>query len=412
MLRPPILGSLLLLASAAGADDLKHGNFSLSAERLLQLRLGGRPLVVKDSLDYTAGFQKAEQPVIVRQRDKQVLNVVHSQADPVSYRKEAALGSEGVELTVKYKLPAYRNDLEKPSIHYAFSVPFEALRDTRWKAVVGRAHSAKVVEGKVGSSLSGIRYIAFHGQQVRLVFDFNPLGVCADGDYCAYGEPVACWSMEREGEFLLFRFGYRASFFGGTFMSKCLIYEGEYDYAARHAWSKWGYRGETLPTKLYAFGTARPPKEAAAADLAIYAPANGYGWRQGEGLTLSQTSPTGLINNCLRAAPGREGRFLVDLVPGRWLLSVRIAPGPQAVGPMEILLSDRPAVAPLTVAAGDARSVTLPVDHRGPGPLEIGFRGPEGWAVSSIALQPVLYRSEDFSLDRGLWNVDGVFTPD
>ena len=100
MLRPPILTSLFLLASAACADDLKYGNFSLAPERLLQLHLGGRPLVVKDSLDYTAGFQAAEQPTLVRQHDKQVLNVVHSQANPVSYRKEVALGSEGVELTV------------------------------------------------------------------------------------------------------------------------------------------------------------------------------------------------------------------------------------------------------------------------------------------------------------------------
>ena len=78
---------------------------------------------------------------------------------------------------------------------------------------------------------------------------------------------------------------------------------------------------------------------------------------------------------------------------------------------MEILLNDRRVTESLTMTPGEVRSITGTVDHRGTGPLEIGFHGVEGWTVSSIALQPLLYQNEDFVFDRGLWNVDGVFTP-
>jgi len=408
---PVAVGWLLLIASVAPAEDLKCGNFSLGRDKLLRLQWQGLPLVVKDSLDYTAGFERAEQATVTRQHGKQVLNVTRSRGDPISYRKEVALGTEGVELTVKYKLPAYRNDPAKPTIRYSFYIPMETFRGARWKACVGRAHSIAVKEGKAGSSLSGIRYIAFRSDRLRLVFDFNPQGVTAGGDYCSCGEPVGCWSMEREGEFLVFSFGYRAAFYGGVFMSKCLIYEGDYDYDARHAWRRWGYRGETLPAKLFAFGTAKPPKEATAADLGLYSKERGHGWRHADGLTLSQNNPTGLVNNCLMADSGNAGSFLVDLKPGRWLVTVRVAPGRRSVGPMEVLLNNRRATESLTISAGEVRSITVPVDHRGTEPLEIGFRGAKGWAVSSIALQPLLYQSEDFVFDRGLWNVDGVFTP-
>ncbi len=399
------------VASTARAEELKCGNFNLAGDKLLRLQWQGMPLIVKDALDYGAGFEQAEQATVSQKNGKQVLNVTQSRAEPVSYRKEVALGPDGVELTVKYKLPAYHNDPAKPSIRYSFCIPMETLRDARWKACAGRANSIKVVQGKVGSSLSGMRYIAFRSDRVRLVFDFNPQGVTAGGDYCSYGEPVGCWSMEREGEFLVFSFGYRAAFYGGVFMSKCLIYEGDYEYDSRHPWRRWGYRGETPPMKLFTFGTAKPPKEATAADVGLYSKQRGYGWQRADGLRLLQNSPTGLINNCLMADGSNAGNFLVDIKPGRWLVTVRVAPGQRSVGPMELWLNRHRATENLTVKAGEAHSITVPVDHRGTEPLEVSFRGAKGWAVSSIALQPLLYQSEDFVFDRGLWNVDGVFTP-
>ena len=410
MLRQSFLGCLLLIGAAAQAQSLQSNGFRLDRARLLHLDLHKQPLIVKDSLDYTAGMDQAEKPTVSQFQGKQVLNVTQSKGNPVTFRKEVALGPDGAELTVKFKLPAYSNDLAQSSIRYAFYVPWATLQDAKWKAYVGRAHSATVVEGRAGKSLTGIRYIAFRSERLRLVFDFNPLGVCSGGDYCSYGEPVGCWHMVREGDFLVFSFGYRASFDGGVFMSKCLIYEGDFDYDTRHAWRLWGYRGPTDPTKLFAFGTSNPPKPTIAADRNLYTAKRGYGWREADGLSLVQSSPTGLVNNALTADAGREGNFLVDLVPGRWILTVRTTGARLASGPMEVLVDGRPAG---TLAAGmdEVPALTTVVDQRKKGPLKIGFRGDKGWAVSSIALQPVVYASEDFSLDRGLWNVADVFTP-
>ncbi len=412
MRRTVVVGLLLLVGSGIGrADDLSCGRFALAQEKVLHLRYGALPLVVGDRLDYSSGFEQAEEMIATRQDGKQILNVVRSQGDPASFRKEVAIGPEGVELTVRFRLPAYSNDPKKGAIGYAFSVPLKSLEGAHWKAFVGtRSRQTKVVEGEAGSQISGIRYIAFRSDRVRLVLDFNPQGVCAGSDYTSSGEPVTSWSMRRVDDVLEFSFAQRASFYGGVFMSKCLIYEGEYDYDARHAYRLWGYRGETPPTKLFSFGTKQPAKEATAADMTAYSKERGFGWSEPAGLALVERRPTGLVNNALAARDGKEHEFLVDVPAGRWLVTPRTAAVEGSVGPMEVAVDGRRVAEKVVVEGGEVRSITAAVEHRGPGPLRIRFGG-GSWAVSSIAVQAVVYAGEDFSLSRGLWNVEGVFTP-
>ena len=154
-------------------------------------------------------------------------------------------------------------------------MPFDRLKNTEFKALTGRAHGPKVVTGALGATradgqiVQGPRYIAFKGPDTRLVFDLNPKGLSTGMDYGGGGF-IGRWTVTKKGDFVEFSVGINASFFGGTFAAKALIYEGEYAFSKAHPIGKLAYFDIYPSTAQYCFGTASAPEGWTKLDTAAY----------------------------------------------------------------------------------------------------------------------------------------------
>ena len=234
MRRATLLMPLLLLARSGdlSAGELTNGVFSVARSKSLQVSHKGVPLIDGDAINYVADMSEADEVVARRVGKIETLNVMLKDDDTARFRKEVALHADGrLELTVRMRLMPYKNKLDMDTITYTFRVPAMALDKTRLKALTGRVYRTKEVEGSFRAGRAdgelvkgGARFIAFERDGLALVFDCDPYGLVAMGDYCRYGDPTGKWTVAKKGDHVEFSFGQRARFYGGLFAGKVLIY--------------------------------------------------------------------------------------------------------------------------------------------------------------------------------------------
>ena len=337
------------------------------------------------------------------------------------FRKEVALHEDGrMELTVRMRLFPCVNQPDKPSVAYLFMVPAKLLDGTQFKALTGRSYGPKLVEGAFSADRkdgnlfgAGCRFIAFKSDRIQLVIDCNPYGLISESDYCCYGTPVGEWSVVKKGDSVLFSFGYPAVTYGGVFAGKVIFYTGEYDYPAKHFYQTWSYNGPTPALAQFTFGDRAQTKAFEKADCAAYDAKKGWGWENPAGLEALETESPDIVANCVSAADGKERTFLLDVTPGRYMVTVRAGHNTKEIGPFDIRLNGKPCAQGAHVEAGQTKTFVLAGPMRANDrQLRISFEGSGPWAVRSIVVQPIIYSNEDFTFDRGLWTADGLFSPE
>ena len=414
------LGLPHALSQAADASAITNGVFAVHPSKALHVTYKGKVLIEKDEINYLTDFDAAELPLTRTTGDATVLNVVQTSHDTVQFRKEVALHKDGhLELTVKMRLFPYKNTPDKKSIAYSFMIPAQALDRATYTARVDRASRAKTVKGAFSAdardgslTAAKCRFIAFETEQLKLVVDCNPYGVTSLQDYCMYGDPVGSWSVAKQGNYVVFSFGSTARSHGGIFCSKVLLYEGTYDYDKKHPYKKWTYRGVTPAMAQFTFGTAADTKGFDKADCLPYSPVRGWGWKDAAGLQTVRSESPDVIDNCVAAADGAARTFLLDVTPGQYLATIRVGHNTQAIGPFSVSLNGECLAKDVRVPAGHTKTLLLSTYVRRPdGQLKVRLEGPGPWAIRSLVVQAVIYQNEDYTFDRGLWLVDGLFSP-
>jgi len=386
-------------------------SFELTKGKELEVLHGGKALIANDSLTYGDGWQAGK--IDFREKDGMtVINTFQKDSKVVQYRREIGVGRDRVELTCQFRMFPYNNTPDKPSIRYTFRIPFERLRNTTYKIHDGRAHGPKIINGKFGSTSPDVRiapgahYAAFKGDDVRLVIDLNPKGLSTNMDYGGGGF-IARWLIEKRGDYVEFSCGYSATFYGGTYAGKALIYEGEYEYSKVHAYQKNLEIGGYQLLGQYHFGDAKAPKGWRRADLESYDGKRKFGWENPNGIAITQNSGKALTAN---AAHGTDKHaFIMDVTPGIYAVNLRI--GGIDAGPFDVALNGKVLAGNVTVRKGHVRNVHLR-RHVRADKLKLEFSGKKTWAVSTIILQPLIYQYEDFAFDRGPWLVEDIFTPE
>jgi len=395
-----------LLAPCAG---VRAADFALEPGKQLRVLHGGAVLIAEDEIPhYGPGWDVGT--LDVRSIGAMtVANTLYRDSRVFQYRREVGVSHDQVELTCQFRLFPYNNDPDYPSLQYVFRVPWQRLKNTTWKALTGRAHKVQVLEGELhetradGTIARGVRYIAFEGKNGGLVFDLNPKGLFTMADYGG-GKFIGMWSVVKRGDFVEFGFGSSARFHGGTFAGKALIYEGRYAFERDHAFQICPYFNNFPFAGMFCFGAGAVP-----AGWATIDPKGSEAgtWSAPDRIEPTRNAGAGLYDN---AFVGRgDNRLDIRVTPGVYLVTLH-AGGTEA-GPFDVRLNGETKARDVTVRPGEVTELYLGTYAREP-MLSIEFATKGTWAVSTVIVQPMIYRYEDFAFDRGPWLVDGIFTPE
>lgn len=410
--------SLILGVHAAETGNISNDIFTVKAKKTLEVSEAGTPFIEKDMANCFDSFEIAEEIISDNNAKIPAVNVIYKNGRDLQFRKETALHKDGsLELTMKVRFfPSTENLINKP-FTYSFQVPAKILDGMKFKAVTGRIHKGlKETEGKFGpanNKISQCRYIVFEGTKNSFTFDFNPPGPFSGVDYPRYGNPVGYWDITHEGKFVNFSFSGTVPYYGTVIAGKVFIYKGVYNFEQKHAqYSEYdcGPRGAAYK---FTFGSPPDIKTFEKADCKEYSQDKKWGWEKTSNLETVQSKQTDIINNCVASQTGASNDFIVDVLPGCYLLTVRCGHNTQKAGPFSISVNGKIAAENIEIPAGETKTVDFVEYLRAPGKqIRIGFSGKNIWAVRCIMLQAMVYQNEDFSIDRKLWVADKLFSPD
>ncbi|MCC7299488.1 MAG: beta-galactosidase trimerization domain-containing protein [Verrucomicrobia bacterium] len=438
---------IIYQASAGDKKTADYGKLEVADKNGLLLNYNGKPLIVANELVGLADLGQVPGCDVREKNGVKIWNIFRENDEKLKFRREMAIHPNGsAELTFKSWCASYVEGRRG----YTFSIPYSALKGCKFTARVGRTYGTKEISGvlddKFADYIGGtdgkdrlVRYLAFEGENVHLVFDFNAYGVTQMySDYPYTGEPLSFATVRKDGDFLVFTLtSMKQGSSGGVYAAKTIIYPGVYEYDARHPYQNWTYRGGPEPLSFFSFGTpdakiiprvepegdgpaARvgpvpPPKPpiGTRADLNLYAAWRTAGWEKEAGLKLTDKKSLNVFANAAYSPDGSPATFLLDAKPGIYVITLKLGHPDSDIGPFDILINGKPSVSGISVAKGETETVLIPHYVRAPEKqVRIQFQGKKQWAVNAIAVQVLLYQNEDFFWDRGLWLADGLFEPD
>ena len=397
----------------AGAGEQKPftrtADFSVRQEKTLQVLLGDKLLIASDEIPgYPPGWSGGQ--LRVSQTEKlTVVNTTCQDSDTLQFRREVGVTPDRVELTLKARLFPYKTSPGHPTFAYLFRVPWERVRNTRWTALVGKVAAVTAQTGALGdtrddgSIVSNVRYIAFSGKGRDLVIDLNPKGLFTRMNF-GQGGFLGRWYLTKRGEFVEFSCGFRSGFHGGTLGAKALLYEGRYAFDRQHAMKRYTEFGALPMGRNLYFSSGAPPDGWDSVGLE----GRGFAkWGDTTTLTLAPKQGKGLLD---RAIVGKGSNSLtVEVPPGVYFVTVRTGKVPS--GPFDVKLNGEDKAREVITNSNSAARLFLSSYCRD-GKLRIEFFTAATWAISTVSLQPMVTKYEDFAFDRGPWLVKEVFTPE
>ena len=326
------------------------------------------------------------------------------------FRLEVAARADGaVEITMAGQV-AWDSPCRRRAIR--LSVPTAALDGKPWRCMFARTqHHAYGEESGVfgaGSKPLRTRFLAVDG----LTFDFNAYGPCDEGAVLADGwrhvdAMYGAWRILRgkDGGWTLECGGDVLTSWGGYLGTKLVIREGRFsDYDTLHSVRTFSYNVPFEPLRLLSFGAPLAGRFHSDGET-LYSSVRGYGWT-GPGYmkrfpVVGHTS--GAYYSCVTGAVDSVYRF--GPVPDGWYYFTFAAGNFTGFGNrFTVSANGRPVLSDASVGKRTLRKVTVPV-HVAGGVLDVSLSG--AWAVSVMALQPILLDAEDYSFSRGTWLVDG-----
>ena len=244
------------------------------------------------------------------------------------------------------------------------------------------------------------RWLACDG----VILDFNPIGPT---DYCMMykvGVIKGQWGVYvRDGK-LKFSAGSELYQYGGLTGAKIVIREGvNSDYDKLHSMRTYVYNQHLNPSKLYCFGADKFGKIYTAGNKNFDSNTQ-FGWIDKSTLPAVRIgSPEGAYYSHVYGEGKRTFR-ISGLINGFYVASVGAGNFSGEKNKFDVTVNGEKIAADVSVKAKTAwiGSKTFHVKN---GTVDFTLDGK--YILSTIALQPVLYDSEDYSIKRGLWVTDG-----
>ncbi|MBR6373330.1 MAG: beta-galactosidase trimerization domain-containing protein, partial [Victivallales bacterium] len=173
------------------------------------------------------------------------------------------------------------------------------------------------------------------------------------------------------------------------------------DYALRHARSSWAYLNPMESKHCLAFGSPRHGKMYKSCDEAAYSDNVGYGWTSGRPQAVTE-APEGAYYSHLTGNGSATFKF-GKLQPGLYMLSIGCGNLKSGTKRFSVSVNGEERVKEFELPSGNAVDLTIPV-YIEKDTIEIDFSG--NYLVSTMNLQMLLNKYEDFCIKRGFWLVD------
>lgn len=407
-------GSLMLkspltaLFAAASLVCAAAPEFTIVPEPALEVRLGNDTVVAADN------FRISGTPVAISaQRTETVAGdtVINSfgEQSGIPFRREVSVrdGGKEVEISFLARVPAYSEaafgklpDGTSKGVSYEVAIPVERFRKGRYTLITGRSSLTSERSGKGLPPREKVRWLLLQNDRESLIFDCDPRGVNAHGDYGPNGV-IGMWQIRHEGDKLLLGIHYTPRLCGGDLCGKLVIHTGDRTaYDARHAHRGYRYFSVLEPERRFVFGAKKFGKDLISADTLDYTAERGFGWSRHGKLDVRTFAPEGAQYSAV-ASP-EAAAFRTDrLRSGLYLVTVTAGNGTEkSVGPFAIACDGRKAIDAVTLAPHSVTEAVFPAWIES-GSTTLEFTG--SWQISTINLQLLQTGKEDYTFRRGFW---------
>ncbi len=360
--------------------------------------------------------------------------------EQVTWRREVARDSGAVEMSIQYRVPAWYYSAEKTGqdSFYRFTASLTALEGMEYQAIVREGEKRTTIKGNIvnGEAVPPIGhevlYLAFKTPSGKsLSFDLGPGGTTVFNRYVAPNSmPDAWWVKSGPGElkFSIGRFQSTMYPHNGVFLGKVRIQEATFeDHARLHAFAHYAYFMELPAMRQFCFGAAPPLQERRIGSnreisegewlsrtedrwLPVpersYSEEIGFGWVDNSRRYYEGDAATGVLHGRVKGSGKSTFRLRVP-EKGIYLFTVRTPAYDQALGTFSLRVKGAEVVKNLRLKPQELATMTFSayVDK------EVDLELSGNWALSTLAVQKLIYGSEDFTFARGFWLADALPAP-
>ena len=405
------LASILIAIPAAAAETIDAGPFSVDVTGQLTIRFNGKPLVSGDRCVSLRGLRPGE-PSFVNPAEGRVIRqdnifTVTAERGRNSLRREIMVTPEAVHLTYELKVfgPTGGSHLQ-----YDLLSPAEQLDGVDYDVWTGRARgpierTTGTFDSKRSESskyvLQTARYFVLKRPGSECSLDFNPGGLW-EGE-SNYGEKgsTAVYHDGRQFHFAMLCSGGR---FGGIMRGKVVIWSGVRPYDSLHGTVPVAYtKGYPVSAALnFTNGDSHGDYRPCSPDAPEGQP---FHWRSADRIRIVEQSTGGVLYRDFATAGDAQsnGVFELELRSGLYLLTLNVLDTAEDTGPFTVSGPEAALFKDVRIERGKHWFKTAPLRIRN-GKTDLRFTG--DWKIGALTLQPILYETEDYLLERPFWNTE------
>ena len=324
-----------------------------------------------------------------------------------AWRLEKALQADGSEMELTFGAGIHGLTQKEGNKNFQFHLPWSFVAGKKYQLKRGLRTGVRTVSGVFDDTfkpLSQVRFLAIdEGDGKGLVLDLQPRGLTAyDNDMWEDTTNRGQWTLRKEGDKLVIHSVVPLGYWGNYFGAKFRFFTGSFsDYTLRHARSSWAYLNPMESRYCLSFGSEKHGKMYKSCDDAAYSDSVGYGWVSGN-LQKVTESPEGAYYSHVTGSGKAEFKF-GTLQPGLYMLSIGCGNLKSGTKRFSVSVNGTERVKDFEIPAGNAVDLTIPV-YIGGNTIDIGFSG--NYLVSTMNLQMLLNKYEDFCIMRGFWLAD------
>lgn len=398
----------VLLLSICSAFQLAAGDFAIDtaqAEGAIFWR--GKPVIKaffgKKDVNLLAG--ECERKEAVAQDGSKVVNFI-KKGEP-AWRLEKSIFADNSEIEMTFGSGIYAATENYGTRIFQLQLPWSFIKGKKFQFKQGIRNGIKTVSGVFDDSFKEkktVRFAAIYDADGKaLVLDLNPRGLTAyENDLWQNTTNRGQWSVRKEGDKLVFHSAVPLGYWGNYFGAKFRFFTGKFsDYDLRHARNSWNYLSPLASKYSLSFGSAKHGKMYKSCDGTVYSNKTNYGWVSGKPEMITEAPEGAYYSHA--AGSGRAEFKFGGLQPGLYMLSIGCGNLKSGTKKFSVKVNGEEKIQNFELPAGNAVDLTIPV-YIEKDTINIEFNG--SYLVSTMNLQMLLNKYEDFCIKRGFWVAD------